>query len=594
MIRPHCTLSLLTAACLYGLLAVSCSPTVDYGYAPQTLRALNELDEAMLRGGEYDAGRQRRIASLRRNLAAARSDEERVRALLDLQQVFVTYELDSAARFVDSLYAFARSRESHNFERIAALAETDVLMGRGLTDQAETLFRQIDTAGMTTLEYRNWYARYNAIVWRRQAEATDPGEHRAWLDSLRRIRHIRIGAAVKPDDILVGKITPKGETQLTPEEKLLRAIFGEKARDVKNTSLKVPPGVEGTVIDVKVFNRRSGEKDDRTLAIEAHDTAVLDQKESDHMRALGNRTREVLAPHVLGKLTAVSVPGNKKGEVLVEAGVALTREQLDAIPVKKLQGLFESKEVNDIVADQLKDYDHQVDYLHAIYDSKREKVTEGDDLPPGVIKMVKVHIAIKRKLSVGDKMAGRHGNKGVVSCILPEEDMPFFADGRPVDIVLNPLGVPSRMNIGQIMETHLGWGAKELGRQLAELLDSGAALQVVRDEVKDVFDSPAISELVDKMDDEEFIASVKKLRNGIVTKTPVFDGATEEEIWGWMEKAGKDSDGKTILYDGRTGVPFKNRVTTGVMYILKLHHLVDEKIPLHRPLQPGHPAAAGR
>ena len=198
MIRPHRTLSLLTAACLYGLLAVSCSPTVDYGYAPQTLRALNELDEAMLRGGEYDAGRQRRIASLRRNLAAARSDEERVRALLDLQQVFVTYELDSAARFVDSLYAFARSRESHNFERIAALAETDVLMGRGLTDQAETLFRQIDTAGMTTLEYRNWYARYNAIVWRRQAEATDPGEHRAWLDSLRRIRHIRIGVESLP------------------------------------------------------------------------------------------------------------------------------------------------------------------------------------------------------------------------------------------------------------------------------------------------------------------------------------------------------------------------------------------------------------
>ena len=198
MIRPQSTLSLLTAACLYGLLAVSCSPTVDYGYAPQTLRALNELDEAMLRGGEYDAGRQRRIASLRRNLAAARSDEERVRALLDLQQVFVTYELDSAARFVDSLYAFARSRESHNFERIAALAETDVLMGRGLTDQAETLFRQIDTAGMTTLEYRNWYARYNAIVWRRQAEATDPGEHRAWLDSLRRIRHIRTGVESLP------------------------------------------------------------------------------------------------------------------------------------------------------------------------------------------------------------------------------------------------------------------------------------------------------------------------------------------------------------------------------------------------------------
>ncbi len=389
---------------------------------------------------------------------------------------------------------------------------------------------------------------------------------------------IRIGAAVKPDDILVGKITPKGETQLTPEEKLLRAIFGEKARDVKNTSLKVPPGVEGTIIDVKVFNRRSGEKDERTLSIEAHDTAVQDQKEADHMRALAERTRALLAPHVLGKQTASSVPGKKKGEMLVEAGAALTEEQLAQLPVKKLAGLFKSKEVNDEVAELLKAYDHQVDYLKAIYDAKREKVTEGDDLPPGVIKMVKVHIAIKRKLSVGDKMAGRHGNKGVVSCILPEEDMPFFADGRPVDIVLNPLGVPSRMNIGQIMETHLGWGAKELGRQLAELLDSGAAMQVLRREVKDVFGSEEVSALVDGMDDEEFVASVKKLRNGIVTKTPVFDSATEDEIWGWMDKAGMENDGKTTLYDGRTGVPFRNRVTTGVMYILKLHHLVDEKI----------------
>ena len=389
---------------------------------------------------------------------------------------------------------------------------------------------------------------------------------------------IRIGAPVKPDDILVGKITPKGETQLTPEEKLLRAIFGEKARDVKNTSLKVPPGVEGTIIDVKVFNRRSGEKDERTLAIEAHDTAVLDQKEADHMRALGERTRARLAPIVIGKQTAASVAGKKKGETLVEAGAALTAEQLAEIPVKKLAGLFKSKEVNDEVAALLKDYDREVDYLHHIYDSKREKVSEGDDLAPGVIKMVKVYVAIKRKLSVGDKMAGRHGNKGVVSCILPEEDMPFFADGRPVDIVLNPLGVPSRMNIGQIMETHLGWGAKELGRQLAELVDSGAMLDSVRKEVKAVFKSPEIDALIDGMDDEEFVASVKKLRNGIVTRTPVFDSATEDEIWGWLEKAGLASDGKTVLYDGRTGEPFKNRVTTGVMYILKLHHLVDEKI----------------
>ncbi|MDR2574070.1 MAG: DNA-directed RNA polymerase subunit beta [Desulfovibrio sp.] len=389
---------------------------------------------------------------------------------------------------------------------------------------------------------------------------------------------IRIGATVKPDDILVGKISPKGETQLTPEEKLLRAIFGEKARDVKNTSLKVPPGVEGTIIDVKVFNRRSGDKDERTLAIEKHDIAVLDKKEADHLGALARRVRATLAEHVLGKQTAVSVQGRKKGEILVEAGAALTEALLAQIPVKKLAGLFKSKAVNDVVADAIKSYDREVEFLKSIYDAKREKVTEGDDLPPGVIRMVKVHIAIKRKLSVGDKMAGRHGNKGVVSCILPEEDMPFFADGRPVDIVLNPLGVPSRMNIGQIMETHLGWGAKELGRQLANLVDSGTALQVVRKEVKEIFTSEDISSLVDAMDDEEFVAAVKKLKSGIITKTPVFDGATEDEIWSWMDKAGLENDGKTVLYDGRTGVPFKNRVTTGVMYILKLHHLVDEKI----------------
>ena len=389
---------------------------------------------------------------------------------------------------------------------------------------------------------------------------------------------IRIGAAVKPDEILVGKITPKGETQLTPEEKLLRAIFGEKARDVKNTSLKVPPGIEGTIIDVKVFNRRSGEKDERTHAIEAHETAVLDQKEQDHARALSERVREQLRPVVLEKQVAATLPGKKKGEVLLEAGAPLPAEVLDELPVKRLAGLFKSKEVNETVAAALEDYEHQLEYLKHIYDSKREKVVEGDDLPPGVIKMVKVHIAVKRKLSVGDKMAGRHGNKGVVSCILPEEDMPFFADGRPVDIVLNPLGVPSRMNIGQIMETHLGWGAKELGRQLAALLDSGAALKVLRDEVKDVFSSEDVNALVDEMDDDTFVKSVKKLRNGIVTKTPVFDGASESEIWGWLERASLANDGKTVLYDGRTGVPFKNRVTTGVMYILKLHHLVDEKI----------------
>lgn len=389
---------------------------------------------------------------------------------------------------------------------------------------------------------------------------------------------IRIGAPVKPDDILVGKITPKGETQLTPEEKLLRAIFGEKARDVKNTSLKVPPGVEGTVIDVKVFNRRSGDKDDRALEIEKYDKDVLDQKEAVHIRALTERVKALLEPHVIGKQVENSIPGKRKNEVIIEAGAALTKAQLARIPIKKLANLFKSRAVNDEVAEILADYDRQVDFLHGVYEGKREKVSEGDDLPPGVIKMVKVYIAIKRKLSVGDKMAGRHGNKGVVSCILPEEDMPFFADGRPVDIVLNPLGVPSRMNIGQIMETHLGWGAKELGRQMAELVDSGRAVEELRKDVKAVFDAKETSDLIDSMSDEEFVEAVKRLRNGIVTRTPVFDSASEEDIWGWMTKANLPDDGKTELYDGRTGEKFKNRVTTGVMYILKLHHLVDEKI----------------
>jgi DNA-directed RNA polymerase subunit beta len=389
---------------------------------------------------------------------------------------------------------------------------------------------------------------------------------------------IRIGAAVKPDDIMVGKITPKGESQLTPEEKLLRAIFGDKARDVKNTSLKVPPGIEGTIIDVKVFNRRSGEKDERTLNIEEFELADLDRKENDHIAALGSATRNRLTEFVSGKQITVSIAGKKKGEVLLEAGHPMALATLNEIPVKKLAGIFKSKETNEKVAEVLQNYETQLSFIKSMYDSKREKVTEGDDLPPGVIKMVKVYVAVKRKLNVGDKMAGRHGNKGVVSCILPVEDMPFFADGRPVDIVLNPLGVPSRMNIGQIMETHLGWAAGELGSQLAALLDSGTALQQVREEVKQVFGDKRTMDLVDSMDDEDFKKAVRDLRSGIITKTPVFDGAAESEIWNWLEKAKLPNDGKTVLYDGRTGESFANRVTTGVMYMLKLHHLVDEKI----------------
>lgn len=390
---------------------------------------------------------------------------------------------------------------------------------------------------------------------------------------------IRIGAHVAPDDILVGKITPKGETQLTPEEKLLRAIFGDKARDVKNTSLKVPPGIEGTVIDVKLFNRRSAEKDERTVIIEDYELARIDTREADHTGALSDALRDRLMELVEGKQIDKSLAGKKKGEVLAEAGSVPSKDVLKSLPVKRFEGLFKSKEVNEDIAEQLKDYDNQLKYIKGIYDSKREKVTEGDDLPPGVIKMAKVYVAVKRKLAVGDKMAGRHGNKGVVSCILPEEDMPFFADGRPVDIVMNPLGVPSRMNIGQVMETHLGWGALELGEQLAAMADKGKeVLDELKERVKDIFASEETSRLVDSLSDDEFIASVKKMREGIVTKTPVFDGATEDEIWDWLREAGLPDDGKSILYDGRTGEAFKNRVTTGVLYMLKLHHLVDEKI----------------
>ena len=389
---------------------------------------------------------------------------------------------------------------------------------------------------------------------------------------------IRIGARVAPDDILVGKITPKGETQLTPEEKLLRAIFGDKARDVKNTSLKVPPGIEGTVIDVRVFNRRSGEKDDRTRQIEDFELARLDTKEGQHAAAIAANVRRRLWPVVSGKTVFQTIKGVKKGEVLLEANHPMTQEVLEALPVKKLSGLFTSKETNEAVAEVLDEYDRHIQFIKGLYDQKREKTTEGDDLPPGVIKMVKVYVAVKRKLNVGDKMAGRHGNKGVVSCILPIEDMPFFSHGRPVDIVLNPLGVPSRMNIGQILETHLGWAGMELGRQLAEMVDSGKAMEGVRDRAKAVFDTEETTALIDGMSDDDLRDALRALKNGIVAKTPVFDGATEDELWSWLKLAGLPEDGKVTLYDGRTGEAFHRPVTVGCMYILKLHHLVDEKI----------------
>lgn len=389
---------------------------------------------------------------------------------------------------------------------------------------------------------------------------------------------IRIGSKIKPDDILVGKITPKGETQLTPEERLLRAIFGDKARDVKNTSLRVPPGIKGTVLDLKVFNWRSAEKDERTKLIEDYELEDADRKQKLHIESLVESTREKLWKVVHGKNLANSILGKEKGQVLVEANKPLNRENLDQIPLKQLLGAFTSKETNEEVEEIVNNYEQKLQEIRSIYEQKKEKITEGDDMPAGVIKMVKVYVAIKRKLSVGDKMAGRHGNKGVISCILPEEDMPFFKDGTPVDIVLNPLGVPSRMNIGQIMETHLGWAAKELGTYLNDMAQQDMKTSKLREEVKNVFHSQEVSEKVDKMRDDEFLEEVQELSQGIKTKNPVFDGAREEEIWEWMDKARLPSGGKAELYDGRTGEKFHYDVVIGYIYMLKLHHVVDEKI----------------
>jgi DNA-directed RNA polymerase subunit beta len=281
---------------------------------------------------------------------------------------------------------------------------------------------------------------------------------------------------------------------------------------VKNTSLKVPPGIEGTVIDVKVFNRRSGDKDERTRQIESYELERIDLRERQHVAGLTETTRRKIWDVCKGKSVAKSIMGKRKGEVLLEANQPIREDVFAEIPLKKLAGVFAGKDVNEAVKTFLDVYDLQITFIKDAYENKRGKVTEGDDLPPGVIKMAKVYVAVKRKLNVGDKMAGRHGNKGVVSNILPEEDMPFFADGTSMDVVLNPLGVPSRMNIGQIMETHLGWAAKGLGQKIAAMVEQGVAM--VRAEMKDVFESAQISAMIDAMSDDEVIEAAEVFEQG--------------------------------------------------------------------------------
>jgi DNA-directed RNA polymerase subunit beta len=391
---------------------------------------------------------------------------------------------------------------------------------------------------------------------------------------------IRIGAEVKPGDILVGKITPKGETQLSPEEKLLRAIFGEKAGEVRDTSLRVPPGVEGTVINVRIFSRKGLGKDERSKAIEDEEVTRLRKDQHDEIRILQEGALRRLKKLLVGRRLAVRLSDDSR-KVLLNKGKEITEEDLDELPMSYWAEIrVDNESAEAELARIVESTTEQVKHIKTVFEDKIEKLKGGDELPPGVIKMVKVFVAIKRKLQVGDKMAGRHGNKGVISRILPEEDMPYLEDGTPVDVVLNPLGVPSRMNVGQILEAHLGWAARSLGQQIDDLLrsrreDGGDGL---RRRLKEYLNSKEAGELIDGVKDTDVLKLAEKYRDGVRLASPVFDGAAEEEIFNLLRKAGLPVTGQVTLYDGQTGQPFDGKVTVGVMYIMKLHHLVDDKI----------------
>lgn len=379
-----------------------------------------------------------------------------------------------------------------------------------------------------------------------------------------------------PGDILVGKITPKGETQLSPEEKLLRAIFGEKAGDVKDTSLRVPPGVQGIVIDAKVFSRRGIEKDDRTRLIEDKEIAVLEKDRNDKLAVIDDVARQNLKTLLVGKVCSSTLKKGKK--ILISKGSKITSQMLDEISVAHLEGLvLKNARLTEQVHDVLEIYRQQRERCRNAFEQQIRRYEKGDDLPPGVIKMVKVYVAMKRKLSVGDKMAGRHGNKGVVSRILPQEDLPYFEDGTTVDMILNPLGVPSRMNVGQVLEIHLGCAAKGLGDQLNKLLEE-QKIKALREKLCRIFSEDHLEKEIDGFDDEELLAFAGHYKEGVHMATPVFDGAKEDEIKALLIEAGLSESGQTTLYDGRTGEPFKEKITVGTMYVMKLHHLVDDKI----------------
>jgi DNA-directed RNA polymerase subunit beta len=382
-----------------------------------------------------------------------------------------------------------------------------------------------------------------------------------------------IGAEVRAGDILVGKVTPKGETQLTPEEKLLRAIFGEKASDVKDTSLRVPPGMDGTVIDVRVFTRDGVEKDSRALAIEKSELERVRKDLADQQRILEDDLFQRVRGMIEGKAAEAGPKKLKPGSQIDDAYLAdLPREQWFEIRLKDEEANAQLETVSERLKGQRKAFEKR-------FEEKKAKITAGDDLAPGVLKMVKVYLAVKRRVQPGDKMAGRHGNKGVISSIVPVEDMPYMADGTPVDIVLNPLGVPSRMNIGQILETHLGWAAKGVGAKIGKMLEAQQAVVEIRKFLSQVYnETGGQKEDIKSLSDAEVVELASNLRHGVPMATPVFDGASEEEIKSLLALADLPTSGQTTLHDGRTGEQFERPVTVGYMYMLKLNHLVDDKM----------------
>jgi DNA-directed RNA polymerase subunit beta len=395
------------------------------------------------------------------------------------------------------------------------------------------------------------------------------------LRSLDEAGIVYIGAEVQPGDILVGKVTPKGESPMTPEEKLLRAIFGEKASDVRDTSLRLPPGVAGTIVEVRVFSRRGIDKDERAQAIERDEIERLTKDRDDERVILERGFTARLKDLLLGK----QIDQGPKG---VEPGAKITEQMFEDLTVGQLRQItIANEKVMREVEDSNKQFEGSIERLQARFENKVDKLQRGDELPPGVMKMVKVFVAVKRKMQPGDKMAGRHGNKGVVSKIVPIEDMPYLEDGTPVDIVLNPLGVPSRMNVGQILETHLGWAAAGLGRKIQQAIDayhhSNRTTDITKT-LRDIYGEKTFKAELASLTEEELVELASNEVGGVPMATPVFDGAREDDIVEMLKKAGLDPSGQVTLVDGRTGRTFDRQVTVGYIYMLKLHHLVDDKI----------------